>query len=260
MAFIFPLPLNRAVGVSAQNETLLRSARHRRSPQVAKGGTRAVLHSTTQPAVSATVAPVTQQPLNWDVTLPSDLRHEVLNVSPPLLRLPGFLTTDECGALISAQLQASPSERDNYLNFDSGAGHGLRQGVDPTGAALVPVLRQLSKMFPGRAARFAEELFHRPSAGELIVRDATTVHYQAGEGVARHVDGKDLTLLVYLQAPTDGGATVFPDIGHHARPAVGDALLYESKEGLLHFAEDVADGEKWVLQLLVDYRVRADDF
>ncbi len=176
-----------------------------------------------------------------------------------MLRFPGLLSPSECEALIDEQLAGVPEERDNYLNYDCGVGHGFRAGVDPGAAGLSPVLQLLGELFPGRKARFAEELWNRPSVHEIIVRDATTVRYFAGEGVASHVDGKDATLLVYLKEPDTGGATVFPDVGLRCAPKAGDALLYESKSGLLHFAEKVGCGEKWVLQLLIDYRVRKDD-
>lgn len=42
-------------------------------------------------------------------------------------------------------------------------------------------------------------------------------------------------------------------------PLKGQVLLYESKHKLTHHAAQVRCGEKWVLQLLIDYRVRAGD-
>lgn len=91
------------------------------------------------------------------------------------------------------------------------------------------------------------------------MRDQTTVRYDVGEGVAPHVDGNDATLLVCLQAPEGGGRTVFPEEGVAVKPVQGAAIVYESKRGMLHFAEAVTMGRKWVLQLLIDFRIRADD-
>ena len=60
-----------------------------------------------------------------------------------------------------------------------------------------------------------------------------------------HVDGKDPTLLLYLNTvhPANGGRTVFPEDGLAVQPAAGTALLYKSKTELLHFSE-VRSGEE----------------
>ena len=76
--------------------------------------------------------------------------------------------------------------------------------------------------------------------------------------VAPHVDGKDATLLVYLNTVErgKGGRTVFPEDGLAFPPEGGNALLYDSRLDLLHYAEPVAEGhEKWILQLLIDHRL-----
>lgn len=197
--------------------------------------------------------------LNWAVKLSPSRTYKVLNESPPLLRLPSVLTASQCDAVISTQRLTGAPERANYLNFDSGDGHGFRQGIDPRCSAFEPILQILNELFPQRAPRFAEELWIRPRNDSIIIRDATTVQYYAGEGVGAHVDGKDATLLIYLQQPTSGGATVFENVRIACPPVQGDALLYESKHALTHYAEKVREGEKWVMQLLIDYRTRRDD-
>ena len=90
----------------------------------------------------------------------------------------------------------------------------------------------------------------------VVIRDATVVHYREGEGVAPHVDGKDATLLVYLNTVAEGagGRTVFVEDGFASRPQAGRALMYWSKNELLHYSEAINRGEKWVLQLLIDFR------
>lgn len=180
------------------------------------------------------------------------------------MQIDDFLSADQCRALVEMQQQAqendSEPERDNYLNYDSGAGHGYRQGVNPSSPQFAPILYALKEMFPARKrVVFEEALWHRPRTGSIVVRDVTTVRYRENEGVSSHVDGKDLTILIYLQEAAAGGETVFENVQLKFVPTVGQALLYESKRELTHHAAKVRKGEKWVLQLLVDYRVRKDD-
>ena len=106
---------------------------------------------------------------------------------------------------------------------------------------------------------FEEGAWIRPNSKHVVVRDQTTVWYRQGEGVPPHVDGKDVTVLICLQHPEKGGATVFPEDGLKVPLRRGDCLVYRSKEQLLHYAEAVEQGEKWVLQLLIDCRIRPDE-
>lgn len=198
--------------------------------------------------------------LEWGVRIPGNLAHTVLNESPPLVRIDSFLTPVQCRTLIELQRTSKGPERDNYLNFDSGAGNGYRQGIAVAERALSPMLARLNDFFPKRKQVFAEELWHRPRRDTIVIRDVTTVRYFAGEGVSSHVDGKDMTLLVCLQPAISGGATTFDNLGPlRCALGTGDALIYESKQALTHHAQRVTEGEKWVLQLLIDYKVRADD-
>ena len=59
------------------------------------------------------------------------------------------------------------------------------------------------------------------------------------------------TLLMYLQAPRRGGATVFPDAGLEVTPVKGQALFFgydrpHESTGTLHGGAPVIEGEKWV--------------
>ena len=69
------------------------------------------------------------------------------------------------------------------------------------------------------------------------------VKYGLNDGVPPHVDGKDATLLIYLNTVPEGsgGRTVFPEDGLAVPPISGTALLYKSKTELLHFSEPVGD-------------------
>lgn len=59
------------------------------------------------------------------------------------------------------------------------------------------------------------------------------------------------TLIMYLQAPANGGATVFPDVGLEVAPVKGHAIFFSydrahESTGSLHGGAPVTDGEKWV--------------
>jgi prolyl 4-hydroxylase len=59
------------------------------------------------------------------------------------------------------------------------------------------------------------------------------------------------TLIMYLQVPARGGATIFPDVGLEVAPVKGHALFFSydrphESTGTLHGGAPVSDGEKWV--------------
>ena len=227
---------------------------------------------------------------DWGLTIDSSDDYgngiTALSRDPPLLRIERFLTDEQCDALISAQ-ESKTQECDLYLNYRvnqevaSGVSHeaaeliessgargisatsrsGFRAQIDPTEAALQPVLHGIRRLlgFGDREFVFEEGAWVRPNRRRVVVRDQTTVRYEVGEGVAPHVDGKDVTVLICLEEPLSGGRTVFPDDGIAVAPKKGCALVYRSCAELVHFAEAVGEGRKWVLQLLVDFRVRSDE-
>lgn len=59
------------------------------------------------------------------------------------------------------------------------------------------------------------------------------------------------SLIMYLQEPEEGGATVFPDIGLRVRPQRGSAVFFSYPRAhpvslTLHGGEPVKAGEKWI--------------
>mmetsp|Transcript_32102 Transcript_32102/g.98961 ORF Transcript_32102/g.98961 Transcript_32102/m.98961 type:complete len:288 (+) Transcript_32102:328-1191(+) len=207
---------------------------------------------------------------------------EIKHEAPPVLQVSSFLTPEECERVVRAACADDVEECTEYLNhrvnadgeveasgydeeqaaaalaWSDGATSGRRVRMPDEVVELVAprVLRLLG--LETRKHRFAEELYFRPDRATVLIRDATVVRYRGGEGVAPHVDGKDCTILIYLNtvAPGAGGRTVFPEDGLAFPPCQGQALVYNSRRELLHFAEPVKDGhEKWIMQLLVDHRL-----
>ncbi|CAN8067982.1 unnamed protein product [Agarophyton chilense] len=209
-----------------------------------------------------------QSVAEWGLTIdPQDDFDSIssLNVQPPLLRVPDLLTPAQCDALIAAQ-STNAFESELYLNYrlntNSGTQScGFRTNVAPNEPSFQPILEQIHKVlgFTNRSFVFAEQLWTRPTKRTVVIRDATTVRYKPGEGVPAHVDGNDCTVLICLQEPKRGGRTIFPNDGVYVEQMRGSALIYHSKHKLLHFAEEVEDGTKWVLQLLIDFTIRPDE-
>lgn len=69
--------------------------------------------------------------------------------------------------------------------------------------------------------------------------------------VLRHGGQRVGTLVMYLQVPAKGGATIFPDVGLEVAPVKGHALFFSydrphESTGTLHGGSPVTEGEKWV--------------
>lgn len=221
---------------------------------------------------------------SWGLDL--DERHFDLtprSVSPPLVYCANFLTAEECATIIRASCRDDAEECTEYLNhlvnneaaadvawgydhdqaelaldWSAGARAGRRTRLPSDVLDDLVAPRALGLLgLTHRRLRVADQLYYRPNRACVVVRDATVVRYRQNEGVAPHVDGKDATLLVYLNSlpPGAGGRTVFPDQRLAFTPSTGDCLIYDSHDSLLHFAEPVYADEKWVLQLLVDFRI-----
>ena len=200
--------------------------------------------------------------------------------APPVLKIQNFLSDAECAQIIEAARGDDVEVCEEYLNhrvnedgavatsgyseeqaqealeWSDGATSGLRVRM-PSDILDLVAPKALSLLgLSHRNYRFKEELYYRPDRATVIVRDATVVRYREGEGVAPHVDGRDATLLVYLNTCRGGGHTVFPEDGLAFPPRQGGALLYDSRLDLLHYAAPVHAGhEKWILQLLIDHRL-----
>lgn len=241
------------------------------------------------PALSAALERWTLQPA-------ARVAADALCASPPLLRARGLLPAAVCDGLVERQ-RAVGEESDLYLNarvnrevggagaggvskeaagligrwgvaeeaLGAGDGSGFRSAVDVARGGLfwTEVLGRVEEAvgLQGREPVFEEGLWVRPGRRTYVVRDVTMVRYGVGEGVSPHVDGKDLTVLVYLSGEGGeegkvGGSTCFPEVGVCVPPRKGDALVYWSKKELLHYSERVLKGEKWIMQLLIDFRVR----
>jgi prolyl 4-hydroxylase len=177
---------------------------------------------------------------------------------PRLLLLGGFLSDDECDALVAlAQPRLARSETVDHQSGGSEVNAArtsdgmffergetpLIQRIEQRIAALLhwPVARgeglQVLRYRPGAQYRPHFDYFEPAQPGTAEVLKC------GGQRVG--------TLLMYLQAPQCGGATVFPDVGLELMPVKGHALFFSydrphESTGTLHGGAPVLAGEKWV--------------
>ncbi len=183
----------------------------------------------------------------------------LLRLQRPRLALFGaFLSDDECDALValsrprlarsqtvdhhSGGSEVNAARTSDGMFFERGEA-ALVQRIEQRIAALLrwPPERgeglQVLRYAPGAQYRPHFDYFDPAHPG------TATVLKQGGQRVG--------TLLMYLQVPRRGGATVFPDVGLEVAPVKGHALFFgydwpHESTGTLHGGAPVIEGEKWI--------------
>lgn len=177
---------------------------------------------------------------------------------PRLALLGGFLSDAECDALVelarprlarshtvaarSGGSEVNAARTSDGMFFERGE-TPLIEDIEQRIAALLhwPVRRgeglQVLRYAPGAQYQPHFDYFDPAQPG------STAVLRRGGQRVA--------TLLLYLQVPEQGGATVFPDAGLEVAPVKGHALFFayeqaQPSSGTLHGGAPVLEGEKWV--------------
>jgi prolyl 4-hydroxylase len=119
-------------------------------------------------------------------------------------------------------------------------------------AELVALAAELLR-WPAEATERLQVQRYRPG-GEY------RAHYDYFDGVVPPLNGSGPgrqrvgTLLLYLQMPPRGGATIFHDVGLHLTPRVGDAVFFSYDQAnpeshTSHSGELVEAGDKWLATL-----------
>jgi prolyl 4-hydroxylase len=178
--------------------------------------------------------------------------------NPRVVLLGGLLSDEECDELIaSAGPRMARSET----------------VVNATGGSEVHASRTSRGMFFGRGetplcARIEQRiamLFRWPvvnGEGLQVLHYAPGAEYkphydyfdpaQPGMGTVLQRGGQRVgTLVMYLNSPTKGGATVFPDAGLDVAPIKGNGVFFSYDRAhpvtkTLHGGAPVIEGEKWV--------------
>ena len=105
--------------------------------------------------------------------------------------------------------------------------------------------------WPADRGEGLQVLRYRPGAEYRPHNDYFDPAQPGTAAVLRRGGQRVATLVMYLQAPVRGGATVFPDVGLEVAPVRGSAVFFSYERPLastrtLHGGAPVLEGEKWV--------------
>lgn len=174
--------------------------------------------------------------------------------------LPQFLSEDECDALIQQSKehlkpamvgmkdsQANQTVRNNRVCFLKRSSSAVTKKIN----------QRLSALLQVPVSHFEE---------------IQVGHYREGEFYKKHSDDaletlknpRSFTLLMYLNDVNEGGQTAFPNLGIHALPRKGNAILfrpveerngsYHSLQETVHEAMKIERGEKWIATIWVHFQ------
>jgi prolyl 4-hydroxylase len=232
---------------------------------------RTALAQTLQPAVAQAALP--QLPAGAGSPVPEpDLRG-----APSVLRLPdrevqvlltlqrprvvlfgSFLSDAECDGLM--ELAQPHMARSETVNHDSG---GAEVNAARTSDGMffqcgeAPLIERIEQRiaallrWPVERGEGLQILRYQPGTQYLPHFDYFDPALPGTAAVLRHGGQRVATLLMYLEAPTRGGVTIFPDAGLEVAPVKGHALFFSydrphESTGTLHGGAPVTEGEKWV--------------
>lgn len=206
--------------------------------------------------LNPTAAPISLGKKNF--ALPRHARLRLTNEAPPVYEIPGFLSEDECEALVeAADARRFPpvpyGEKNKIFTGTKYAAHKQDASVDA-------FLERACECFGCGAERFDPVTVTRYAAGEYQARhlDARLPHQINRDAAYMRTGGQRIAqLIVYLRAPEAGGGTKFYDGafgGLTVAPEPGKALIFPTAtldgladERYLHSGEPVTAGTKWIV-------------
>ena len=178
-------------------------------------------------------------------------RAEMLCEAPVIKRYSGLLTVRECAYLCT---MAEPQLRPSFVtNPQTGAQmpHPIRTSM---GMSFGPTQEDLV------IRRLNERIAHVSGTDVACGEPLHILRYTPGQEYKPHTDSmpgeanqRSWTVLIYLNAEYEGGATCFPRVGVEFRGAPGDALIFHNVGGdgrpdpaSLHAGLPVTKGVKWL--------------
>ncbi|MBV8125466.1 MAG: 2OG-Fe(II) oxygenase [Burkholderiaceae bacterium] len=187
-----------------------------------------------------------------DTTVLLDMKH------PRVVVLGNFLTDAECDAM-RAQAQSRLTRSETVtLNIDASEVNDARtsdgmffeRGENELCTRIEARIASLLH-WPVERGEGLQVLRYRPGAEYLPHFDYFDPAHASTPSILKRGGQRVGTLLMYLNTPTRGGGTVFPDAGFEVAPIKGNAVFfsYDSPNPdtlSLHGGSPVLEGEKWV--------------
>lgn len=178
--------------------------------------------------------------------------------SPRVVVLGGLLSHDECDELVA--LAAARLTRSETVQLDTG-GSEVNSARTSDGMFFTRGENDLCKRIETRIARLLQWplengeglqiLRYRPGAEYKPHYDYFDPAQPGTPSILKRGGQRVASLVMYLNTPTRGGATTFPDVHFEVGPVKGNAVFfsYDRPHPMtrsLHGGAPVLEGEKWV--------------
>jgi prolyl 4-hydroxylase len=177
---------------------------------------------------------------------------------PRIVLFGGLLSDEECDALIAlARPRLARSETvDNATGGSevnvarTSDGMFFGRGETPLIAAVEQRIAELVD-WPAERGEGLQVLRYRPGAEYRPHQDYFDPAHPGTPRILERGGQRVGTLVMYLNTPESGGATIFPDVGLEVMPVRGNALFFSYERAhpssrTLHGGAPVTAGEKWV--------------
>ena len=183
----------------------------------------------------------------------------LLSMATPRLAVFGnLLSGDECEALIAAARPrmarsltvAAHSEGEEVNEDRTSDGMFFQRGETPVVQALEARIAQLLN-WPLENGEGLQVLRYRPGAEYKPHHDYFDPAEPGTPAILRRGGQRVATLVIYLNTPTQGGGTTFPEVHLEVVPQRGNAVFFSyerphASTRTLHGGAPVLEGEKWV--------------
>ncbi|MBB3192771.1 2OG-Fe(II) oxygenase [Roseateles terrae] len=194
------------------------------------------------------------------VLLPDGHRVEVLMTlaRPRVVVFGGLLTDEECDAIVTAagarlarsETVASQKEGSEVNAARTSEGMFFERGESEVVARIEARIAALVN-WPLRNGEGLQVLRYRTGAEYQPHYDYFDPRHASSKAILQRGGQRVGTLVMYLNTPTRGGATVFPDVKLDVMAQKGNAVFFsydrpEPGTLTLHGGAPVMEGEKWV--------------
>ena len=178
--------------------------------------------------------------------------------NPQVVVLGNLLSAQECDAIIESakprlarSLTVQTSTGGEELNPDrTSNGMFFSRGQTPEVAALEARIARLVG-WPEENGEGLQVLHYRPGSEYKPHYDYFNPDEPGTPTILKRGGQRVATLVMYLNEPTRGGGTTFPDVGLEVAPVRGNAVFFSydrphPSTRTLHAGAPVLEGEKWV--------------